>query len=107
MNVQEAITEASQQFGISLKEKQFEAIYKLTLRHSHLVNDPLSLSTPINNPGPKSGRTNKVTELHQTLFSGPNILLEKKGLVHETKSRQAHLRGPLGFPCLYQLGGPA
>ena len=54
MNVQEAITEASQQFGISLKEKQFEAIYKLTLRHSHLVNDPFK---PIhtNKQSPKSG----------------------------------------------------
>ena len=44
----------------------------------------LSLFTPINNPQIWGfGSTNKVTELHQTLFSSPNIL-EKKGLVHET-----------------------
>ena len=40
MNVQEAITEASQQFGISLKEKQFEPIYKFCCGNDVFISLP-------------------------------------------------------------------
>ena len=59
MDVKEAILEASQQFQICLKDKQFEAIHKFCSR-----NDVFASLTPINDPlkpihtnkqSPKSG----------------------------------------------------
>ena len=47
MNVQESITEASQQFGISLKEKQFEAIYKFCCGNDVFVSLPTGFGKSI------------------------------------------------------------
>ena len=44
MNVREAISEASQQFGICLKEKQFDAIYEFCNGSDVFVSLPTNVN---------------------------------------------------------------
>ena len=47
MNVQETITEASQQLGMCLKEKQYEAVYKFCCGNDVFVSLPTGFGKSI------------------------------------------------------------
>ena len=72
MNVREAISEASQQFGICLKEKQFDAIYEFCSGSDVFVSLPIgfgkSSATNLAADFAEAGDERNVIILHDKCF---------------------------------------